>query len=417
MRELRVGLQLQVGTTQPVGTLAERDHDLWFEYDEAFIAAGIELSPLRLPLSRRGLLRHDAKPGVPLPGVFNDSRPDGWGLKLTHRAFQARGRAASSVSALDELAFVGSRGMGALVFEPSDHPANELAEGVDIARLARHAQRVLSGEEDIVLPRLLHAAGPSGGARPKALIALRDDGCAGLRSGEGDVLPGWSAWIVKFPRLHDDADVGRREHAWMRMAAAAGIEVPESGTLAIDGVGEAFIVRRFDRGPAGARHHVLSAAGALNVDFRTARADYEQLVRLTLALCGSHQAEAQAMFRLAAFNVAAVNEDDHLKNFAYRLDPTSHWRLAPGFDLTYSPLDVGGRWTTLGGLDREIPHGALLLLAERVGIKRAAARRILDEVTRATAAVRDHLRAARCEGPVSEAAAEAVQSATARLRG
>ncbi|GDX78258.1 hypothetical protein LBMAG42_00690 [Deltaproteobacteria bacterium] len=238
---------------------------------------------------------------------------------------------------------------------------------------------------------------------------------AGPREGAGDLPAGWSAWLVKFPTVKDDADVGRREHAWM--AAAAGVEVPKCRILPLAGIGDAFAVRRFDRRPGGERVHMRSAAGALSCDLRTARADYEHLLRATLAVCGGDQAQVHAMFRLAAFNVASVNEDDHLKNFAFLLDATGRWRLAPAFDLTYSPLAVGGRWTTVCDVGREITRVHFLELASRTGIKPGAARRILEDVTTATNEERRHLRAAGCDGPVSRAAGTAVAVATARLRG
>lgn len=416
MRELRVSLQFSPEDRRFVGTLAEDEHDVWFQYDEAFRAAGLDISRIRLPLSRAGLLRHEVKAGVPVPGVFNDARPDGWGLKLLHRAFQARGRAVSSVSPLEDLAFLGSRTMGALVFEPSTGPANDLVDAVELARLAGHAQLVWDDAVHDVLPELVRAGGPSGGARPKALIGLRDDGRAGVRYGEGELPEGWAAWLVKFPTTRDDADAGRREHAWMAMARAAGIEVPDCKVLPLVGVGDTFAVRRFDRGPANRRVHMLSAAGALNVDFRTARADYEHLIRLTLAVCGGDQSQAQAMFRLAAFNVASMNEDDHLKNFAFLLDNGGRWRLAPAFDLTYSPLALGERWTTVCDAGREIRREHFATLAARAAIKPAVARRILNDVATATADVRRHLIDSGCDGAVSRAAAAAVEAATARLR-
>ncbi|MDP2305477.1 MAG: type II toxin-antitoxin system HipA family toxin [Pseudomonadota bacterium] len=417
MRELRVKLQFSAVDLRDVGTLAEDGRGVWFEYDEAFRVAGLEISPLRLPLSGPGLVAHAVKPGVPIPGVFNDARPEGWGLKLLHRSFQATGRAVSSVSPLEELAFLGDRTMGALVFEPSTGPTGAIDDTVELAVLAAHAQRVFDDKVQTVLPQLVLAGGPSGGARPKALVGLRADGGAGVRYGEGELPEGWEAWLVKFPTSSDDADVGRREVAWMAMARAAGIDVPVTQVLALEGVGDAFAVRRFDRPGGGRRVHMLSAAGALNVDFRTTSADYEQLMRATHVVCGGDQSQVLDVFRLATFNVAAVNEDDHLKNFAYLVGADGSWRLAPAFDLTYAPRPYGERWTTVAGVGRGVTREHLLALAGQVGLKPAAARRALDQVATATADVRAHLRDAGCCGPVSLAAAEAVEAATARLGG
>jgi len=417
MRELRVRLRFSATDVRNVGVLAEDGRRVWFAYDETFRAAGLAISPLRLPLAGPALVEHVSKPGVPIPGVLNDARPEGWGLKLLHRAFQEKGRAVSSVSPLDELAFLGQRTMGALVFEPSTGPTGPLDDAVALAALAAHAQQVFDDTVQTVLPQLVFAGGPSGGARPKALIGLRDDGAPGVRYGEGELPDGWGAWLVKFPMSTEDADVGRREAAWMAMARAAGVDVPATTVLPLEGVGDAFAVRRFDRGPGGTRTHVLSAAGALNVDFRTTTADYEHLLRATHVVCAGDQSHVVDLLRLAAFNVASVNEDDHLKNLAYLLGPDGVWRLAPAFDLTYAPRPYGERCTTVAGAGRAVGREELLAVAGRVGIKSAAARRILDEVTTATAGVRTHLRDAGCEGAVSRAAAEAVEAATGRVRG
>lgn len=415
MRELRVLLRFTEADVLRVGTLVEDGPHVWFEYDVGFAAHNIEISPLRLPLARSGLIEHRVTPGAPIPGVFNDARPEGWGLKLLHRAFQARGRSASSVSPLDELAYLGRNTMGALTFEPATGPGSNLDDAVELAALALHAQSVWDDHVHTVLPQLVRAGGPSGGARPKALVGLRTDGQPGFRYGEGDLPPGWEGWLVKFPTSTDDPDVGRREAAWMAMARAAGIDVPTFRVLALDGVGDAFAVRRFDRPEAGRRLHMLSAAGALDADFRASAADYEHLIRATLRICGGDHSQVLAMYRLAAFNVATLNEDDHLKNFAWLVGPDGVWRVAPGFDLTYAPRPYGERWTTVANVGRAVQRAHLIDLAARVGIKPLAARRVLQEVTAATKEVSSYLEDFGCVGPVSIAARVAVEAASARL--
>jgi serine/threonine-protein kinase HipA len=412
LKELQVRLHFSASDLRDVGTLAEDGQRVWFEYDPAFAAGGVEISPLRLPLSQRGLIEHPVRPGVPIPGVFNDARPEGWGLKLLHRAFQERGRIHST--ALEDLAFLGSNTMGALVFEPASGPQNQLDEAVELAALAAHAQKVWDDRVQTVLPRLLRAGGPSGGARPKALIGLPSDGSPGFRFGEGPLPEGWEAWLIKFPTSSDDNEVARREAAWMAMAAAGGIEVPRYQILALDGIGDSFAVRRFDRPGGEQRLHMLSGAGALNVDFRRVAADYSHLLRAGLHICKGDQSQAQALYRLAVFNVAGCNDDDHLKNVGWLLDPERGWRLSPGFDLTYSPRPE--RWTTVGGIGREVGRRPLLALAAEAGIKATQARDILDQVCEATARVRHYLDVWRCHNPVSKAAANAVEQATARLQ-
>ena len=63
-----------------VGALSEINGQTYFQYDDRFLRSGLELSPLRLPLS----------PGVHLcphayllhlPGLCYDSLPDDWCLR------------------------------------------------------------------------------------------------------------------------------------------------------------------------------------------------------------------------------------------------------------------------------------------------------------------------------------------------
>jgi hypothetical protein len=49
----------------------------FFEYDQAFITTGHELSPLNLPLVR-GVRARDTVPTLRLPGLFEDALPDPW---------------------------------------------------------------------------------------------------------------------------------------------------------------------------------------------------------------------------------------------------------------------------------------------------------------------------------------------------
>lgn len=81
---------LETGERWQVGRLALRQRQVLFEYDPAFIASGIEISPFKLPL----------KPGVitapdmifdGLFGVFNDSLPDGSGRLLLDRTVEKHG--------------------------------------------------------------------------------------------------------------------------------------------------------------------------------------------------------------------------------------------------------------------------------------------------------------------------------------
>lgn len=101
MRELSVRLAFASDDVRPVGTLVKGGRRVWFEFGGGFSRSGMRISPYTLPAGSPDFLEHRAKPGVPIPGVFNDSRPDGWGLMLLHRHFQKAGRPAASISPLE----------------------------------------------------------------------------------------------------------------------------------------------------------------------------------------------------------------------------------------------------------------------------------------------------------------------------
>jgi hypothetical protein len=62
-------------------------------------------------------------------------------------------------------------------------------------------------------------------------------------------------------------------------------------------------------------------------------------------VCGGlgYAAAGQVLLRMA-FNILARNQDDHTRNFAFLMDPTGRWRLAPAYDLAYAynprPMDL-----------------------------------------------------------------------------
>jgi hypothetical protein len=103
---------------------------------------------------------------------------------------------------------------------------------------------------------------------------------------------------------------------------------------------------------------VHTLAGLLHADFRLPSAvDYTTFLRATRFLTRS-QVEVNQAYARAVFNVVFNNRDDHPKNLSYRLGRDRTWRLAPAYDLTYSP-GAHSRWRApLPSARRAIPSGA-----------------------------------------------------------
>jgi serine/threonine-protein kinase HipA len=149
-------------------------------------------------------------------------------------------------------------------------------------------------------------------------------------------------WIVKLP---DRAfrDVPANEHAVMRWAAAAGVDVPEIELLRgadLVGVPESLVapdelvyaIRRFDRAPGG-RVHIEDFAQVREVAPRKKydNTSYDAIGRVVLALTGA-VGLAEYVRRLVV-SIAVGNVDAHLKNWSLIYRDGVSPELAPAYDL------------------------------------------------------------------------------------
>lgn len=383
LTKLQVGLRFASdGPVRPMGMLGQDGRNLYFTYDDAFLAGGLHPSPFRLPC-KPGLLAFDHGGRMETFGVFEDAMPDAWGRRLMDRHFQKKlGR---TPTAMERLAYLGEHAMGALVFHPAEDESAKAKETLDLAALAQNAWRVHDGAVEEALPELLAAGGSSGGARPKALIGLPAAGskATGVRRGEGSLPEGWEHWLVKFDARGDGRDAGALEYAYAEMAAQAGAEVAPR-RLVETRAGTFFATRRFDRLARTARLHMHTAAGLLHADFRTPGDEYEVLFRLVAALTRDH-AQAKELFRRAALNVLACNRDDHLKNFSFLMDRRGQWRLSPFYDFTLNEGPGGWHTLTVAGNGQNPGLDDLRRLAVQAQLRPKEAEEILDAVRGAVA--------------------------------
>jgi len=371
VKEVKVGINFG-SSVQPVGRLAIRDRQIYFEYDQAFIENGLEISPLRLPL-KSGVQSFDYDLFEGLPGVFNDSLPDGWGRLLFDRFARTQGILPADITPLDRLAHVGSHALGALVFEP-DHSADDTQGDISLDNLATQAQEVLDGTSDDVLAELIALNGSSAGARPKALIGLNDKRDH-IIHGVDDLPAGYTPWMVKFPNSQDGLDAGAIEYVYALMAKEAGISMPDVHLFPAQRGAGYFAIKRFDR-VDDKRYHMHTACGLLHSDFRTPSLDYEDLIALTGMLTRDVR-EVEKLYQLAVFNVLAHNRDDHSKNFSYLMDSQGGWKLSPAYDLTFSSGPRGEQSTMVMGEGKNPNTNHLLKLADEAKIKKDRALEVI----------------------------------------
>jgi serine/threonine-protein kinase HipA len=383
--------------THLVGAVAEQDDGtVVFEYDPAFRRTGLGISPIKLPLSLAGpvsfpeLVRVQAFAG--LPGVLADSLPDRFGNTIISKYFAEQGQPDRGFSPVQKLLYIGRRAMGALEFRPAIRVGSTVAERepLEIAQLVNQARQLIEGRVEAVVPEIMRIGASAGGARAKALV-LWNRKTNEVRSAFAKPHANDEHWLIKFDGVGElDAPdpnpqpYNRIEYAYSNMARDAGIDMPETRLIEERRLGH-FMVRRFDRDGAS-RLHLHSLGGLQHVDYNQPGAfSYEQYLRTVLDLGLAYPALEEA-YRRMVFNLAAVNQDDHVKNFSFLMDETGKWRLAPAYDVTYASGHGFTRYhqMTLAGKNTGFTRQDLLSTGAKFGIKHDGAR-IIEKVTNALA--------------------------------
>ena len=378
IRQLQVSRRLSNGQKVPVGTLAQNSEQVYFSYHADYVEEFGNLSPFAIKLDT-SLQLAPKQPHFGLHGVFADSLPDGWGLLLQDRFFRQKGILPQRVTALNRLAFIGARGIGALIFEPSEVIEQDQ---FDYVQLGLAAQTVFDGQTEEVLEALL-TAGSSGGARPKAQVFMPQSGEMIARSQPSS---NDEAWIIKFtsknlPLGHEE---GLCEAIYLMMAEQAQLKPCQWRLLdapATSGATQWLALKRFDwvnNEHGVGRYHQHSLSGLLNADFRLPSLDYEDLIKASKLLCQSQNA-AEIQFRRGIFNLFACNQDDHGKNWAFLQSDQGEWQVSPFYDVTFSPQSFGEHSTAFGGFGKKPSVKAMQKLARHTGLSWNETQKIMQQ--------------------------------------
>lgn len=374
-----------VGAVAP----AARGRGYEFEYEPSWKATSIELAPILMPVRDRRSLwsfpRLSEETFMLLPPMLADSAPDRFGNSIIDAALAREGVSQGEITALDRLAYVGKRGMGALTFVPEREPRSA-PTSLELQRLVEAARAALAGSlgDDSAtesLNELLSVGTSAGGARAKAVVAYNPN-TEELRAGGIDAPAGFEQWLLKFDGVGADSqlgatgDYGRTEYAYSVLARGAGVEMAPT-RLVEEGGRAHFFTKRFDRlgsGPDTRRLHMQSLCALASLDFNDIGVhDYASLFTTAQAvgidLAGP---DGQQLLRRAAFNVIASNNDDHTKNHAFLMDEHGTWSLAPAYDLTFT-YNPAGQWTkqhlmSVDGEFQTITRAHLHALGERFDV-------------------------------------------------
>ena len=363
-----------------------------FEYDQKFITNNWEVAPLKMPISQAkqifsfpDLVRNATFKG--LPGLLADVMPDKYGNQLINAWLAQNGRPENSLNPVELLCFIGTRGMGALEFEPVNFKSNQTAFSIEMDNLVKITQEVVNNRQDFetnlnqeeqkALLDVLKIGTSAGGARPKAIIAFNDK-TGVIKSGQAKAPKGFTHWLIKLDGVSDSqfgasTGYGRVEMAYYLMAKACGIEMTECRLLEENGRAH-FMTKRFDREEGDIKHHIQTFCAMQHFNFNNVNSySYEQLFQ-TMRLLKLPYLQAEQMFRRMVFNVMARNCDDHTKNFAFRLRKNQDWELTPAYDICHA-FRPGSEWVSkhalsINGKRSNISKEDIVTIAKSMNIKK-----------------------------------------------
>lgn len=370
----------------------------YFEYDSQFKQYGYDISPLTMPIASstrvfsfpelrkaQGVF-YDTFKG--LPGLLADSLPDRFGNQLINLWLSQIGRAQDSMNPIEMLCFTGTRGMGALEFEPTLIKEGKRAFNSEIDSLVNIAAKMLSEkesfsanlskDEESAVKEILKIGTSAGGARPKAVIAYNEK-TGEVKSGQTKAPAGFTHWLLKLDGVSDvqtgeSSGFGKVEMAYYKMARDSGIEMMPSRLLEENGRAH-FMTKRFDRDESDVKHHIQTFCAIKHFDYNEINSfSYEQLFQ-TMRELHLNYPDAEQMFRRMVFNVLARNCDDHTKNFSFRLRQNGNWELAPAYDMCHA-YRLGSDWVSrhalsINGKRYNISRKDMLVVAESIRCKNA----------------------------------------------
>lgn len=374
-----------------------------FQYAPDFLRSGIQLAPLMMPLGEfpyefPALARNTFKG---LPGLVADSLPDKYGNAIIDAWLASQGRTVASFHPVERLCYVGSRGMGALEFQPATLGPPTSKRAVEVASLVDLANQILderarfggvfSGDDDReAINDILRVGTSAGGARAKAILAWNKE-TNEFRSGQVEAGVGFEYWIMKFDGITSSSDTeiatpkgyGKIEYAYHLMAVEAGIEMTTCRLHHEPGRSH-FMTKRFDRSANGGKWHMQSLGAIAHYDYRQpAGYSYEQAIQVIRRMGLPRKDMDQQVLR-AIFNVVGRNCDDHVKNIAFLMNRRGEWRLSPAFDISYA-WNPSGEWTSrhqmsVNGKRDGFEREDLLALAKAADIKKARSEQMIQRV-------------------------------------
>jgi serine/threonine-protein kinase HipA len=307
--------------------------------------------------------------------------------------FEANRGAGYQPTPVEQLAYVGERGLGALTYHPviDDYP-KKLLRKLDLhyqEKLSTTNQGAVSAD---FIEQMRQGVGSVGGRYPK-IICAEDPATGMLFEDDARLERNFRRWIIKFAQP-DSPYASQTEFALSNMARAAGLTVPSAKLFHSEDKGHLlthFGIERFDW-KEGERIHVASLAALTGRPASDTSLDYRDFLGFTHELTRDMQ-QVEEVFRRMVFNVAVCNSDDHAKNhaFCYR---ERVWTLSPAYDITFCPGTPGApavRAMPVGGQASDVSLAQIMRLGDEAGLKKAACFSMIERIVEIASSAETYL--------------------------
>ena len=306
-----------------------------FNYSKSYLASkdAFALDPVHLPVAPGNHTTYDPSG---LFSVFNDAGPGDWGKKVLRELV----RDEPTDTEAELLLAANGEGVGQLLF--SSNP-----EYCDVPR-RRNAVSCLADIQEAACD-LFVGRKPSKVTAEVRYALRRGAGLEGVRPKVYIDEHEGKRWIAKLNTDQDMINIALVEHASMRLAAKAGMNVPATQVQHI-GRHQTLLIERFDVDQDHRLKHFVSAKtlmtglkpgdspGPHGFSYPGIGSTIDRVISAPGIL-----ASKEELFRRAAWNVLIGNYDDHLGNHGLIRDGEKGFQVSPLYDVLPTPHLPGQR--------------------------------------------------------------------------
>ncbi|MBO6577243.1 MAG: HipA domain-containing protein [Rhodothermales bacterium] len=224
-----------------------------------------------------------------------------------------------------------------------------------------------------------------GGVQPKVSAVLK------VSAGRFELVNSGGRYILK-PDSPHYPEVPANEDVTMRMAQAAGLEVPVHGLIWTREQELCYVIRRFDRIARNRKVPTEDFGQLLGLRRDTKyESSIERVIGVVNDYCTFPLLEKTHLYRMILVAFLTGNEDLHIKNFSLITDASNTIKLSPVYDMLNSTIvlrePTEEMALTMAGKKSRFKreHFVTNLARERLGLNAKSADLVLSEVVDAQA--------------------------------